>query len=381
MSMQKNTPLKSKVVQNTDYDMWKNESQKAMKPKVVQNISQRAPILEKTINKSIKDAIKQYSDEHFISVSSMQQFIFPQTLINSSIQSIFVHITQWKGVDVNALTKKPTNWKQYHKTADNWWQRYKSNWIGDYFIYPLLSKILHEYIINITQQHYQTNNQQQMQLIRDRLFFYIFSEIMDAEVSFRQARKQPVILDQSFTRSKLLKEFCIAKANKHGEKWDIRRYQKRNSVRNAVRDWTLKILAKLSPIIDVNEHKESHNINFQIPPINAHHHDEKLDVSGVIPHGGYNTAPSNNIASGIIPHSGNNNTPPHNIVIVAPNMVNRYIPPSGYMQYSSSAPQMSYSSVHSPTFVIRSASLSPHYVYSNNRIHTNNYQSNNMNQT
>ncbi len=203
-------------------DEWKQRSKTKLKEKMEENITQRAPQLQLSINTSIHIITSQLSSispSDWHNINNIPSFQIPESLINNAKNALFEEVYKWTGVDISAKHKPPTSWDQYHKTADNWWNRYKAKWLGDQYFYPLIKTILMKYCIMIINKHY--NGDSDKQSIINIVYFNALSNTMHSEITFNRTRAQPLILDQSFKKSKTMKNLFICMGEQFGIKWDL----------------------------------------------------------------------------------------------------------------------------------------------------------------
>ena len=103
------------------------------------------------------------------------------------------------------------------RTSDNWWNRYKAEWIGDYLFFNILQNALYEYICSVTRGYLEHEENATNNL----LYFTALRKILFSEVTFTRSRAQPLILDQCFIKSTYLQQFFLHLGAQHGVSWAI----------------------------------------------------------------------------------------------------------------------------------------------------------------
>ena len=58
--------------------------------------------------------------------------------IHRMLTDIANSIQSWKGVDLRLCQKEKQSFRQYKRTATNWYNRNKPKFFGTYFFYPLI---------------------------------------------------------------------------------------------------------------------------------------------------------------------------------------------------------------------------------------------------
>eukprot|EP01084_Bolivina_argentea_P153849 268238_1 len=256
---------------------WYGMAQSKLKNKISDNLKKRITTSVQAINYAIKHLLQDTnSNRIWISIHPntpiyKYENIFPlftisQKLIDNALKELHNKVDNWAGVDVSVMNEPPKHFKKYWTTADNWWNRYKAEWIGDHFFYPLLQNELLAYIGIVTNNITANDKQYTQELI----YFMALRKILHTEVSFNRARKQPLIFDQSFTKSDCLQQFFVQLGFQHSIDWSIPPNNKKNKnryhVRNYVREWTDEVLAIKTHIYDTVVMRK--NINYSHNNIN-----------------------------------------------------------------------------------------------------------------
>ena len=194
---------------NNSITKWKHASRDKLKDKIKSNLDLRGAKCEEIINSTLETCFNANNNNN-------NSFPFPiwtaESLINKSLVEMYKKVDNWKGVDILAMNKLPKNFNEYHKRADNWWNRYKAEWIGDYYFYPLLKHELQKYLLRICQHNL---------AMTELLYFMILTNIINAEIHYHRAKAQPLILDQSFIKSKDLEQLFHDIGCNHQVNWDI----------------------------------------------------------------------------------------------------------------------------------------------------------------
>ncbi len=79
----------------------------------------------------------------------LKHFDIPSSEINRMLTDINNEIMSWKGVELHLCKVQKTTFKQYKRTATNWFNRNKAKIFGNHFFYPLIFK----YVLNVC-DHY-----------------------------------------------------------------------------------------------------------------------------------------------------------------------------------------------------------------------------------
>ena len=188
---------------------WKHNSRLKLKDKIKSNVDLRGSKCEEIINYTLKQAFMNiYNNNYHLTLPQWTA----KSLINKSLSSMYNKVDNWKGVDILAMNKLPSTFTEYHKRADNWWNRYKAEWIGDFYFYPLLNSELGSFLAQIS-----NNNT----IVCELLYFMILSAIINSEIHYHRAKAQPLILDQSFIKSKDLEQLFHNIGCNHAVNWDI----------------------------------------------------------------------------------------------------------------------------------------------------------------
>eukprot|EP01084_Bolivina_argentea_P251163 421142_1 len=221
--------------ENKKITEFKYKSKLELKQKIKSNLEKRGAKLTEITNTLISQIIP-----------NTKLFYSHNLLISSVNNVILAKVDEWKGVNVDAMHKLPNTFNEYHKRADNWWNRYKAEWIGDYLFYPFFKTELIKYLSNITNNH----------IIMELIYFMIFKQVINAEIYYHRTKGQPLLLDQSFLKSKHLKQLFDNIGHRNQKQWSIPintningRY--RITVRNYVKTWVSAILEEKQMIFNV----------------------------------------------------------------------------------------------------------------------------------
>ena len=205
--------MSSRIINDNKYNEWAKLSRVQLKNKIRENYSKRCKACENVINRSLNRFFPKSNISFKISESTNHQ----------ALHQLFSEVDKWPGVDLKAVQqkkKKLSEWKHkdYHERADNWWNRYKAEWIGNYLFYVLFTIEIDQFIEyngckycmsanNISQNN--NNNAQNIitDLNKKLLKCILIRDIMATEIKFTRAKDLPLILDQSYTKSNLLIEF------------------------------------------------------------------------------------------------------------------------------------------------------------------------------
>eukprot|EP01083_Nonionella_stella_P290576 988723_1 len=223
---------------NQIHNEWKCKSQRELKTKIQGNYVERANRSVQTINTMLKQYIN----------TNIPMFALSRLSITNTLRSLFYKVDEWQGVDISATRSTLKTFNQYMKRADNWWQRYKAEWIGDYFFTILFTNDLIQYINSITHNNncilckQQLNNKPYNTNYDQLLLFLIIKALMHSEVKFKRSKKQPLILDQCYSKSTKTQEYFTLIGNQHSVEWvlppnvtETKNY--RNIIRKYAQHW------------------------------------------------------------------------------------------------------------------------------------------------
>ncbi len=197
------------------YEEWKEQSRVELKQKIRHNYNERLKASIKTINKSLNK---------YFPNSKVSIFNISDQDINTALQQFYQRVNMWGGVDLSTVRGDITKWQfnAYHKRADNWWNRYKAAWIGDYLFHPLFNQQI-DHFIKYNGCRYcaataaeQSDDIKTDNLDHELLKYMLIRDIMHSLVKFERTRKMPLILDQSYTKSEYLQELFKEIGDKYG---------------------------------------------------------------------------------------------------------------------------------------------------------------------
>ena len=227
------------------YNQWKDKAKSKLKQKILDNIQNRINVLESATVDTIKSEKTWKYIEKSLNIFNIKQyqkltktFKVQDSFVDTVKNKLYPIIEEWRGVNVEAMHVPPSTFEEYHKKATNYWNAHTAKWLGDFLFYPFLDMELDAYIDSIHKSHVQniksfhknttcTNNvaiseteavievpsYETCQLLK----YFILRALIHTTIKFHKTRDQPLILDQSFAKSKLLKQYFID----IGDKTDI----------------------------------------------------------------------------------------------------------------------------------------------------------------
>ena len=68
---------------------------------------------------------------------NVSSFIITNEFQETALNKLFTKFEEWSGVDIKACKNAVQNWGQYWDRADNWFNRNKGEWFGDYYFAPI----------------------------------------------------------------------------------------------------------------------------------------------------------------------------------------------------------------------------------------------------
>eukprot|EP01083_Nonionella_stella_P121587 365372_1 len=226
---------------------WYKMAQAKLKTKITGNLQTRAVTAARSVNntlRSICDSTQSHphwslifpnqSNHNYSTI--LPPFMIPQGLIDNALVELTAKVDAWQGVNVQVMNEPPKAFRKYWTTSDNWWNRYKAIWIGDYFFYPLFHDILYQYITRLTRAL--ESNIKYRRVVRDFLYFSVLHEILFAKITFNRARAQPLILDQCLTKSECFNHLLQYLGQHHNAEWNIPPNDKNNKNRIHVREYS-----------------------------------------------------------------------------------------------------------------------------------------------
>eukprot|EP01084_Bolivina_argentea_P304086 525103_1 len=250
-------------------NQWNTKCKLQLKEKVYNRVTKRAMNAQQCINHSIRTIIHNTRSNHiWISItkkdihkydSVVPSFKLSTPFIKKSINELYKKIDQWNGIEIDDIEKQPQKFKNSYKKIESWWMRYKSQWIGDYFIYPLLQNTLFKYIINLTS----VVSSNDKMFTQELLYFSVLRNLIHSSVVFNRARPQPLISLQSYTKSERLKQFFMCVGHQHSFQWmpnNINGNRNRLNISDYVQQWSDQML-KLKQIIYKNKVMHMQNKN------------------------------------------------------------------------------------------------------------------------
>ena len=231
-------------INNKQYDEWKEQSKLKLKEKILTNIQDRIIALETTINNTVKSLISDIQSNNIwtaITYGSNQDlnqynsiiptFQVSEAFLHTVTSKLYPLLDKWKGVNAETTQVLPDTFDKYYKKASNYSNTNTSKWLGNHLFYPLLNLVFNEFLPNIVELMYVNDTAQnditdyqiecEVHTTNELLKLSILKDILHAKIKFERTRDQPIILDQSFLKSKLLKELITEIGNKNGLKWMI----------------------------------------------------------------------------------------------------------------------------------------------------------------
>ena len=136
--------LNIKEKNNINYEEWKAKSKKELKNKLKENLNKRANVLEEQVNKSRRETFKLISNlnagDNILPIKS-PGFIIPENILIRGFDTMSNKIDLWKGVNVHDCKEEPQKYTDYFRKGNNWLDRQKGKWFGQYIFYPILLEI------------------------------------------------------------------------------------------------------------------------------------------------------------------------------------------------------------------------------------------------
>eukprot|EP01084_Bolivina_argentea_P290949 499947_1 len=145
-------------------------------------------------------------------IPQLKHFELSQNEINRMLQDINNEIQSWKGVELELCTKKKTTFKQYNRTATNWYNRNKPKIFGNYFFYPLIFN----YLLNHCKQIKDTPDN-----IKMGIFITIFVNIFEETIRFKKTKSQPLLPYQTVIQPNRFKDECVKLMDHYQIKLDL----------------------------------------------------------------------------------------------------------------------------------------------------------------
>ena len=168
-----------------------------LKAKIAKNIDIRILEVEKTINHAISTLLGEYTNMEIRETALCQDgkikgISIAKQEINKIKNKFESKVDEWKG-----LRDECKDYPLYKKLGDNWWNRYKAQWFGDYLFYALLQEngLVAEYIKKII--HYDRKNPPSAKTY-DLIYFRTLSGLIRASLPFPNTQYMALIPIQAF---------------------------------------------------------------------------------------------------------------------------------------------------------------------------------------
>ena len=205
---------------------WLKDYKPLLREKMIQNINTRKTESEDTINKVISETLETQMDiKELVPQTALDQHdkIKPISIETDVERQFLSKLDKWTG-----LEKKCKDWKQYQDNGDGWFNRYKAQWFGDWFFYPLLATILPQYLQQLIEYNPKHSlNAKRKKAVYNFLYFSVLAAIIGAEVPFARTKYLPLISKQAFIQNRCrdtLQKLFINLGNQSREKFDNSEY-------------------------------------------------------------------------------------------------------------------------------------------------------------
>eukprot|EP01084_Bolivina_argentea_P032435 60022_1 len=265
--------LQPKYTNKSILQKWHTESLTKLKPKIKFAILVRVQKLIQVINHEINILFNDTKNNCFRSTINhrIPQFKCSDTLIKSALDSLFKHIDQ--GFSKHLL-HSINSYHFYQLTINNYWNKYKSEWIGNYFCFPFLKDELFKYIETITKGFISiaskytliTNkrNEYEQNATRELLYFQCLKKIIFADIYINETNKsEPLILNQSYKESDYLSQLLQYLGEQHEQIWNISKVNGKY-MRDIAKKWIHNIIQKKRKnyeLIVMHKHNNNNNNN------------------------------------------------------------------------------------------------------------------------
>jgi len=191
------------------YSKWKRDGLHKMKAKATQNVAHRSKAVEHVIT-----GIARSWDENARTFQISKQFQL------GALNKLFTKFQDWSGVDVKACKNKVQTFNEYYDRADNWFNRNKGEWFGDYYFTPIFHQHLRQYCTEIAHSMYSSDAQKES-CFQSLLYAQILRRISYESIRFKQTRPQSLVIDQSLVQSNKLQSFLLDFASSHDAVWAL----------------------------------------------------------------------------------------------------------------------------------------------------------------
>ena len=172
-------------VDDDQFEEWRLRCIESMKAKMESNVAARSRRVEEVVNECIGRIHRelQISDE-----GDDRRFTIPHDVMTQSLRSMSQRLDEWNGVKLLWCKRVPRCFASYHLIGENWWNRQKGSWFGDFYFLPLFQCLA-------------------ASGFSDLVFIHILSAIMESNITFKRSRPQPLCPDQSLQKSADLKAY------------------------------------------------------------------------------------------------------------------------------------------------------------------------------
>ena len=184
------------IIDERQFAEWRLQCIAAMKDKMESNLRARSRRVEEVVN----ERIDRLHRELQIDTENLQKYRFaiPEDVMAQSLWSMSHRLEGWNGVRIVSCKRIPRCFASYHLIGENWWNRQKGSWFGDFYFLPLFQCI---------GSFCETLNVSEYTQYSDLLFIHILSAVMESNITFKRSRPQPLCPDQSLQKSLELKRF------------------------------------------------------------------------------------------------------------------------------------------------------------------------------
>jgi len=164
--------------------------------------------LEESFKLNLRKRLIQCCDTVNARVSSCgidDKFVLTVDDVKRFADGVKYEILSWNGVDMGTCTKEKRTFTEYHKTAQNWFNRNKAKIYGNHVFYPLVFG----HILNFCND---TKFPSPLAVDHNRrmhLFVTILISILESKIKFHRTKKQPLLTQQTLMQPNKFKSTLL----------------------------------------------------------------------------------------------------------------------------------------------------------------------------
>eukprot|EP01084_Bolivina_argentea_P210088 357720_1 len=207
------------------YNKWKCDGLNKMKEKARYNVHHRSNKIKHVVNDIVRG----------LTGNQCYPFTINDEFEEVALNKLFTKFEEWTGVNINACKNGIVDWSEYWDRADNWLNRNKGQWFGDYYFYPIFNTHLKQYCQDVADSNY-PHHTRKRQCFYSLIYAEILKRVSSENIRFKQTRPQSLVIDQSLIQSNLLQTFSIKFAASNGAIWTLPKTKSAKLYRESLRE-------------------------------------------------------------------------------------------------------------------------------------------------